>query len=280
MTPELTVGAATSSVALRLQKISSTPQLDCQLLLAHVLEVDRSWIYAHTDDILAPASAEAFNRLIKRRESGEPLAYITGHQAFWDMTLEVDSSTLIPRPETERLVELVLEKLPSQAPLSVADLGTGSGGIAIALARERATWQITATDVSTAALAVAKRNAERAGTHRIAFECRHWLDDFAAESLDAIVSNPPYIRERDRHLGDLSFEPTAALVSGEDGLDDIRNIVNDAFDILVTGGMLFIEHGYDQQPEVQCLMSKRGFAGVEGFKDLASQPRVTIGVKP
>ncbi len=276
--PDLTVRAALSSAAESVK--SESPQLDCQLLLAHAIGVDRSWLYAHGDDELTKDQLAAFQNLVRRRVSGEPVAYLTGRQSFWDLDLEVTPATLIPRPDTERLVEITLQRLDESSALTVADLGTGSGAIALALANERPNWSLIATDISAEALAVAQRNAEHASIQNVKFMEARWLDDLNTTELDAIVSNPPYIAANDSHLDHLKFEPQNALVSGCDGLADIRVIVDEAYASLKAGGKLIVEHGYDQQAAVIELMHQRGYTDVQGFSDLANQPRVTLGVKP
>ena len=256
-----------------------TAKLDAQLLMAHVLGANRAWLYAHGDHVLTATARETFEQLVHRRAAGAPIAYLTGRQAFWSLDLAVDESTLIPRPETELLVETVLARL-SDPVVRIADLGTGSGAIAIALASERPDWQVTATDQSSRALGIAARNARDAGCADIEFIERSWLDGFGPASLDAIVANPPYIRAGDPHLERLRFEPESALVAGADGLDAIREIVDAGYDVLVDRGLLLLEHGFDQAGAVADLMGARGYLAVESLRDLGGHARVTLGQRP
>jgi release factor glutamine methyltransferase len=209
---------------------------------------------------------------------GEPVAYILGRQSFWTLELTVSPATLIPRPETELLVEVLLDLLPVQGAIRVADLGTGSGAIAAALATERASWEILATDRSAAALAVARANLDRLGLSHVRLLEAHWLDAIAAGSLDAIVSNPPYVAESDPHLGrgDLVFEPRQALSPGGDGLAAFRAITAEAPRCLRPGGYLCLEHGWEQGPAVRDILSQVGFESVRTRVDLAGRDRITL----
>lgn len=252
-------------------------RLEAELLLAHVLGVNRAWFFAHADDPLDPASVAAFASLVQRRAVGEPVAYITGTRDFWSMTLEVTPATLIPRPETERLVELALERLLQGA--SVVDLGTGSGAIALALAKERPDLSVTAVDASSAAIEVARRNAERLGLSRVRFLVGDWFAPLASERFDLIVSNPPYIEADDPHLdrGDLRFEPASALASGNDGLDDIRRIAAGAANHLHPGGWLLVEHGWNQGEVARAVLTSCGLRDVLTAQDLEDRDRVSGG---
>lgn len=254
-------------------------RIDAELLLLHVLGKPRSWLIAHADDVLDPPLVEAYEGLLARRQVGEPVAYIVGRRGFWSLDLEVTPATLIPRPETELLVELALERLPRGDEARVADLGTGSGAIALALAHERPHVRVIATDASAAALAVASRNAVRLGIGNVTFMQGDWLAPLGDQRFDLIVSNPPYIEANDPHLaqGDLRFEPIGALASGRDGLDDIRRIVEDARAHLVPQGWLLFEHGWDQGPAVQLLLRDAGYADVFTAQDLERRDRVSGG---
>ncbi|HEY4582475.1 MAG TPA: peptide chain release factor N(5)-glutamine methyltransferase [Lysobacter sp.] len=251
---------------------------ECEHLLAHVLGRTPAWLYAHGDDAIGEAEVAAYDRLLARREAGEPVAYLTGRRGFWRFELDVDPSTLIPRPETERLVELALGRLP-QASCRVADLGTGSGAIALAIASERPRAEVVATDASRDALDVARRNAARLGLGNLRFVEGRWYAPLAGERFDLIASNPPYIAEGDAHLaqGDLRFEPTGALASGIDGLDDIRLIAAEAPAHLVPGGWLLVEHGCDQGAAVRGIFARAGLADVATERDLEHRDRVTLG---
>ncbi|MBE1160484.1 peptide chain release factor N(5)-glutamine methyltransferase [Dyella acidiphila] len=254
-------------------------RVDAEVLLAYALSKPRSWLIAHADDGLAAEHASAYHVLIEQRKAGEPVAYITGRRGFWSLDLEVTPATLIPRPETELLVELALERLPIDANVRVLDLGTGSGAIALAIARERPRAQVTATDASVEALAVAQRNAQRHGIGNVSFAHGNWFAPLGAQQFELIVSNPPYIESHDPHLeqGDLRFEPVSALASGIDGLDDIRRIIRDAGKHLCSAGWLLFEHGWHQGDAVRSLLRHASFAKVSTMRDLEQRDRVTGG---
>lgn len=273
--------------ASRMLCASPTPQLDGELLLAHILNKPRSYFFTWPEALLTKEQLSAFRQLLEQRQQGVPVAYLTGQREFWSLQLKVTEATLIPRPDTELLVELALgmDDLPGQktaANIKVADLGTGTGAIALALARERPNWEVTAIDKSPEALAVARENAN---THRIPnvrFLEGSWCSPLAEDSMDILVSNPPYIPSDDPHLkeGDVRFEPTTALVSGTDGLDDIRTITQQAVKSLKPGGWLLLEHGYDQGHGVQSILTMAGFRQVRTETDLAGHDRVTLARKP
>src|SRR5690554_5453086 len=252
---------------------------DAELLLAHALGRSRSWLYAHGDDQLDEAAAARFGELLARRKAGEPVAYLTGRRGFWCFDLQVGPATLIPRPETELLVELALGRLPVGVPCRVADLGTGSGAIALALALERPKAQVVATDASVAALEVASANARALGLDNATFRHGDWLAPLAGERYELIASNPPYIRDDDPRLarGDLRFEPSSALASGRDGLDAIRVIARQAPAHLSSRGWLLVEHGWDQGEAVRALFVGAGLREVETVRDLEGRDRVTLG---
>ncbi|PZT33215.1 protein-(glutamine-N5) methyltransferase, release factor-specific [Stenotrophomonas maltophilia] len=257
---------------------------EAELLLLHVLERPRSWLFAHATDPLPATAQAAFEALLARRAAGEPVAYLTGRRGFWTLDLRVDAATLIPRPETELLVELALERLPPDRPLSVADLGTGSGAIALALASERPLAQVLATDASPGALAMAARNAAHHELRNVRFAegGQDWYAPLQGARFALIASNPPYIASEDPHLqqGDLRFEPASALASGIDGLDDIRRIVAGAPEHLQSAGWLLIEHGWDQGAAIRTLFDAAGFADVQTQQDLEQRDRVTLGRRP
>jgi release factor glutamine methyltransferase len=255
-------------------------RLEAELLLVHTLGKSRSWLIAHADDALDDAQSAAFSALVERRRLGEPVAYITGHRGFWTLELEVTPATLIPRPETELLVELALARMTAKA--NVVDLGTGSGAIALAMARECPTASVVATDASVDALVVAERNAGKHGIRNVRFVHGDWLAPLAGERFDLIVSNPPYIEADDPHLGqgDLRFEPATALASGADGLDDIRRIVAQAREHLLPGGWLLMEHGWNQGEAVRAVLSEAGYREVLTEQDLEQRDRVSGGVWP
>lgn len=252
---------------------------DAAVLLAHAADRPRSWLHAHADDEADASVVARYADLLARRMAGEPVAYLTGSRGFWRLDLRVTPDTLVPRPETELLVELALDRLPVDRALRIADLGTGSGAIALALAHERPRAQVVATDASVAALEVARDNAGALRIGNLAFRHGDWLAPLAGERFDLIASNPPYVALGDPHLdeGDLRFEPPAALSSGVDGLDAIRAIARDAPAHLVAGGWLLLEHGWEQGAAVRELLRQAGFAEVLTGRDLERRDRVTLG---
>jgi len=256
---------------------SGLPRLEAELLLCSVLGCERVRLIARAEEAVDSSRARSAHARFARRRAGEPVSYITGRREFYGLALRVTPEVLIPRPETERLVELALERLP--APARVLELGTGSGAIAIALAIERPGLGIVATDVSEAALALARRNARDHGVE-IAFVLSDWFDALGPEQFDLIVANPPYVAAGDAHLerGDVRFEPRLALVGGEDGLDYIRKIAADARTRLRPDGWLLMEHGYDQGDRCVKLLSALGYAAVTDFHDLAGWSRACAGV--
>jgi release factor glutamine methyltransferase len=256
--------------------------VDAQWLLAHALGRSTAWLYAHADDAVDNAAAVYFETLVERRVAGEPVAYLTGRRGFWSFELQVTPDTLIPRPETELLVELALTHLPPDRVLQVADLGTGSGAIALALAHERPRAQVLATDASPAALDVARANATSLGIANIAFAHGDWCAALEQRRFDLIASNPPYIAAADPHLalGDLRSEPAAALASGVDGLDAIRRIVAGTRLHLVAGGWLLLEHGMEQGDAVRGLLRDAGFVDASTDRDLEGRDRVSSGRWP
>ncbi len=259
---------------------SDTSHLDAEILLAHVLQCKRSSLRAHPDKVLTTEQQSLFNQLIDQRLKGVPVAYIIEHREFWSVKLQVSPATLIPRPETECLVGMVLATVPAEKPLIVADLGTGSGAIAISLAKERPHWHILATDNEWAALSIAQQNAYQLGLNNITFFYGDWFQALPTHlKLDVVVSNPPYISEQDPHLdlGDLRFEPRSALASGPDGLKDLTIIIAQAQKYMQPGAWLFLEHGYNQGSAVQTLLQRAGYLNEVGLKDLAGQPRVAMG---
>ncbi|MDR6095688.1 peptide chain release factor N(5)-glutamine methyltransferase [Stenotrophomonas sp. SORGH_AS_0321] len=255
---------------------------EAELLLLHALQRPRSWLFAHATDPLGLAERDSFYALLARRLAGEPVAYITGQWGFWTLQLEVTPATLIPRPETELLVEQALARLPADQPCTIADLGTGSGAVALALASERPLAQVLATDFSAEALAVATRNAARNTVANVAFAQGAWYAPLQGRRFDLIASNPPYIASDDPHLarGDLRFEPATALASGHDGLDDIRLIADGATAHLLPGGWLLLEHGWDQGAAIRALLQQAGLNEVETVQDLEQRDRVTLGRRP
>lgn len=257
-----------------------SPRLDAELLLSHVSGLSRTSFRAWPEREVPAEQAESFERLVLERIQGKPIAHLLGHQEFWSLPLQVSPSTLIPRPDTECLVEAALT-LPVPESAQVLDLGTGTGAIALALASERRDWQLSACDVVEEAVELARSNARELGLP-VQVHQSSWFASLPPGRFDLIVSNPPYIAADDHHLGegDVRFEPASALVSGQDGLDDIRLIVNQAPQWLNNGGWLLVEHGYDQADAVQALFTARGFAAVESRKDYGNRERMTLGQWP
>ena len=256
---------------------SDSPRLDAELLLSHITGLSRTSFRAWPEREVTDAQAEAFEALVQDRVAGRPVAHLLGQQEFWSLPLKVSASTLIPRPDTECLVEVALAlSLPPQA--RVLDLGTGTGAIALALASEHRGWRVSACDAVPEAVALARENAGALGLSiSVVQSC--WFSGLEPEKFDLIVSNPPYIPDNDHHLeeGDVRFEPVSALVSGSDGLDDLRLIVDQAPDWLVEGGWLLVEHGFDQAEVVAELFMVRGFTAVETRQDYGNRDRMTLG---
>jgi release factor glutamine methyltransferase len=261
---------------------SDTPRLDAELLLCHLLEKNRAWLRAWPERALTADEQAAFDELVARRAAGEPVAYLTGRRAFWSLELKVTPATLIPRPDTETLVEWALELIPPDAALTLADLGTGSGAIALALGRERPRCRLVATDASADALAVARENAALNQVGNVEFRPGLWFAPLAGMHFDLIASNPPYIAAGDPHLGrgDLRYEPPGALASGRDGLDDIRLLAAGAGEHLAPGGWLLLEHGYDQGAAVRELLSRHGYREVQTRRDGGGNERISGGRRP
>ncbi len=253
---------------------------DASLLLAHSLGKDRSWLYAWPEYRLDSAQLECYQSLLQRRLRGEPLAYLTGCKEFWSLQLRVTPDTLIPRPETELLVETALALQVKAAQPQVLDLGTGSGAIALALASERPQWRLTATDASRNALRLAEENAQRHRIDNIRFACSHWFQELeAGMGYHLILSNPPYVAEDDPHLLEdgLPYEPIAALTAGADGLRDLCTIIRSAPGFLQPDGWLLVEHGMDQGARMRQLFNKAGFQRIETRQDLQRRDRITLG---
>ena len=260
---------------------SPTPRLDAELLLAQALGKSRGYLHTWPEREPEASQLERFQAALARRRAGEPVAYILGRQGFWSLDLDVASHTLIPRPDTELLVETALALLPA-TPLQVLDLGTGTGAIALALACERPAWQVTGVDRVAEAVALAQGNGTRLQLANARFAESCWFSALAGQRFQLIVSNPPYIAAADPHLsqGDVRFEPSSALVAGIDGLDDIRLIIEQAPEHLLAGGWLLLEHGFDQAEAVRELLAQRGFAAVDSRRDLGGHQRISLGQWP
>jgi release factor glutamine methyltransferase len=271
-----TLGTTLKTVAAALAGSSPTPRLDAEVLVMHACGIDRSELITRHNVALTDEQQNQLEGLLARRKRGEPVAYITGTREFWSMGLDVTPGTLIPRPETELLVEKALEHIPRDTAWTIADLGSGSGAIALAIAKERPRCHVIATDNSPAALEVARNNAKKFGLTNAEFREGDWFAALAGATFDMILSNPPYIRAGDPHLkqGDLRFEPAAALVSGAEGLDAIRHIALHAREFLKPGGWLLFEHGWDQAEAIGDLLRRHGYRDMVCHRDLAGHARV------
>lgn len=274
-----TLDSVRRAAARRLAAISDSPELEARRLLESITALSSSRLIIEANRPLDRATISRVDTAVARRLTGEPLAYIIGRIGFHALDLEVTADVLVPRPDTETLVEAVLDRLPAEAGLRVADLGTGSGAIALALAHARPRWQLLATDAHAGALACARRNAERMGLANVVFAEGRWFEPLAGARFDAIVSNPPYIDPADPHLDHpaLGHEPRHALVAAAAGLADIEQIAAGASRHLSNGAPLLVEHGYSQGADVQRLFTRAGLGRIETLTDLAGQPRVTMG---
>jgi release factor glutamine methyltransferase len=257
----------------------SEASFEANLLCQQVLNVNRAWLISHETDALEVNQQAAFEALVQRRLNGEPIAYILGSREFYGLPLKTTPATLIPRPDTETLVEAALAKIPQNASLNILDLGTGTGAVALAIASQRPQTKVIAVDASLEALKVAAQNTQSLNLSNVRLIESNWFSALVSEKFDVIVSNPPYIAQDDEHLkqSDLRFEPLSALASGVDGLDDIRKIIQAAPDYLNPNGWLMLEHGYDQADAVATLLNTRGFSKVAHAKDIAGTLRVTFG---
>jgi release factor glutamine methyltransferase len=279
----LTIAEVLRSAAVRLANLSETPRLDAEVLLMHVLGRDRAFLRAWPERALSGEQADRFRNLVEQRAEGQPVAYLIGEREFWSRLFAVRPGVLIPRPETELLIELALDFIPATEPTDILDLGTGSGIIAVTLAAERPLARVFATDLSPEALAVARENAVRHGVTNLRSGQGDW---FAAipedQRFDLIASNPPYIAEQDPHLrqGDVRFEPTLALASGQEGLDALRIIAQGACQRLKPGGRLLLEHGYDQADALATRLAELGYAEITHHFDLQGHRRTTSALRP
>jgi release factor glutamine methyltransferase len=276
----LKIGSALAGASKRLKNVSESPRLDAEMLLARALDVPRSYLFAHAEEEMDDNARLRFQTSIERRIDGLPMAYITGEKEFWSMDLLVSPATLVPRPETELLVDLALRQMPRESTQRVLDLGTGSGTVALALARERPLSKIVATDISEDAVLVARENARRLNLANIEFVIGDWVTPVAARRFDIVVSNPPYVSDDDPHLPQLRFEPQLALLAGHDGLDAIRRISATTAIIVESGGPIMIEHGATQAEQVADVLSNDGWRSISNTKDLAGLPRVTTAYAP
>ena len=279
------IQTALNEAAQRFSGISDTGKLDAEVLLCHVLDCSRTYLFTWPDKSLSQNQYAEFEKLCRRRDAGEPVAHIVGYRDFWSLSLEVNSSTLIPRPDTERLVEAALDialamKTESNlTPKKGLDLGTGTGAIALALASELPDWQWLGVDYSEEAVALARRNLVKNEIENCQFAQSNWFCNLEAVKYDLIVANPPYIDSNDPHLnlGDVRFEPRSALIANESGLADIRLIIDKARGYLLASAAVVIEHGFTQGPRVRSLFAEYGYTGINTVKDLSGNDRVSIG---
>lgn len=260
---------------------SSTARLDAEVLLAFTLNVNRSFLYAHGTDQLSDHLAQRYHDLCVMRRKGHPIAYLTGVREFWSLPLCVNEATLIPRPDTELLVEKTLALLHHKPSASLLELGTGSGAVVLALAKERPQWSFWACDKYEETLDVARGNANQLNLKTVNFILSDWFESIPSYRFDAIISNPPYLAEDDphQHLGDLRFEPKHALISGQEGLDDIRHIIETGPDFLKPNGFLMLEHGFDQEPMIKKLFQDHHYTNISSFYDIENRMRVTAGFR-
>jgi release factor glutamine methyltransferase len=274
------LSAMLDAAAAKLEGVSDSPALDAEILLAHVLGRPRAFLRAYAGDDVLPADQDRFRSLLARRLDGEPVAYLTGRRGFWSLDLEVDPGVLVPRPETELLVETALDAMADRPAPQILDLGVGSGAIAVALAVELPSARITAVDASAAALEVARRNATRAGVDNIEFLQGSWYQPLAGRRFDAIVANPPYLAADDPHLPALAHEPAGALIAGPTGLEALEEITAGAPGRLHPGGIVILEHGSGQGAAVREMCARAGLQAVETRRDLAGLERATLARRP
>lgn len=262
----------------KLSANSPSARVDVDYLLQHVLKKDRAWLRINENSLLEDIQLSELNQALGKRMQGQPVAYLTGEKGFWSLDLAVNTATLIPRPDTELLVEMALEKLAKNQEAAVLDLGTGSGAIALAIACERLHVKVIAVDASRDALAMAEQNAKKY-TLDVQFRQGHWFEPVVGEKFQLIVSNPPYLADNDEHLaqGDIRFEPYTALVAAENGLADLRHIIEHAPSYLASKGWLMVEHGWQQGAAVRELMQKNGFAQIKTQCDIEGRERATQG---
>jgi len=262
-----------------LEQSSASPQLDAQILLSHLLHCNSAYLMTWPEKQLDHTQQSDYRQLIQQRQQGLPVAHLTGLREFWSLEFCINNSTLIPRPETETLIEFILQKFGARKTIKLLDLGTGSGAIAISIASEKPQWNIFASERSTQALQLARHNSQVHQTDNVRFIQSDWFNDITPSDFDIIVSNPPYIATNDPHLvtGDVRFEPQSALTSGQHGMDDIEHICQHAGQYLNDGAWLIVEHGYNQKQAVADCFTKNGFSDIEQQQDLSGHVRMTAG---
>lgn len=264
-----------------LSETSPSAMLDAQVLLTHVLQCNSAHLAAWPEKALSDDQYADYLRLVKQRRQGTPVAHLTGSREFWSLDFSVDNSTLIPRPETETLVEYLLDNFASRENLKLLDMGTGTGAIAISIAKEKPDWEIVASDISEQALKLARQNSSHHDTDNVSLIQSDWFENIGQKNFDIIISNPPYIASDDPHLtlGDVRFEPESALSSGATGMDDIELICSHAKEYLLKNGWLIVEHGYNQKQQVADCFSRNGFTEITQQQDLSGHTRMTAGKK-
>lgn len=277
----LTIQAALAQTPL-LEAVGDTPRLDIELLLMHVLGVDKAYLYTWPERELSVDQEQRFGRLLEQRRSGVPVAYLVGCREFWSLPLAVNEGTLIPRPETELLVQLALQLFTPEPERVVADLGTGAGAIALAIAVERPSWRLIASDRIALAVALAEQNRQRLALQNVTCILSDWCKNLPHLEYDLMISNPPYIDPQDPHLtlGDVRFEPRSALIADEQGLGDIKRIAAQAKELLRQGGYLLLEHGWNQAGQVRKILAHEGYTEIDSYRDLAGCERATQGRWP
>ena len=280
MSEAVSIRRALRDATYRLSAVSESARLDAELLLCRAIDMPRSYIFAHPDDVLDDGALERFAGTVERRLAGEPMAYIKGTKEFWSLELMVTPATLVPRPETEILVDLALREIPRRGDCRVLDLGTGSGAIALALAKERPLAEIAAVDIRVEALEVAKINARELGIANVEFLEGSWTGPVADRTFDVVVSNPPYVAAGDPALDALGAEPREALVAGDDGLDAIEVLARECQAVLAGGGALIFEHGSTQAESVKERLLRYAWVDIRCHNDYAGLPRVTVARKP
>jgi release factor glutamine methyltransferase len=275
----MNIEQALQQARLRLAESSPTAMLDAQVLLNHVLHCNSAHLLAWPEKKLTDEQQEKYMLLVEQRQQGLPVAHLTGQREFWSLDFTVDNSTLIPRPETETLVEFILANFGGRKNIKLLDMGTGTGAIAIAVAKEKPGWRIVASDISPQALQLAQQNSHNLQAENISFVLSDWFENINDKDFDIIVSNPPYIASEDPHLlqGDVRFEPLSALVSGAGGMDDIEHLCLHASGHLAKNGWLIIEHGYNQQQQVLDCLAKNGFTEITQQQDLSGHFRMSAG---
>ncbi|MDH3532353.1 MAG: peptide chain release factor N(5)-glutamine methyltransferase [Gammaproteobacteria bacterium] len=273
MTDVITIDFAVAEAAEQLASVSESARLEAELLVARAIDMPRSYLFAHPEDILDEAAQERLEASLERRLAGEPMAYITGTKEFWSLELLVSPATLVPRPETELLVEIALREIPRRAAWQVLDLGTGSGAIAVAIASERPLCAVTATDCSAGAVAIARQNVRQLELGNVDCIQGDWTNPVAGRKFDVIASNPPYVCDDDAALESLQAEPLVSLLGGADGLDAYRVLASECKNIIEPGGLLILEHGIDQQEGIADLLATHGWQDIQRHRDYQGNPR-------